>query len=195
MKNLSEIFNLDEVSEYTEEEIVEPVVVEEIDLKKDISLVGVIQYDVEALSKALGIPEEHVYDNFTSGASNHRNIEARVIEELGYQGSSSEASVFNMVNPATDDKFEFRLLHDKNVFFGVSAARGAGRNFNEDKYKKKMSEIAGFIVADTQEFPRISLYCISERLANLLGENSKGFVGRERFFRAYHAVFWGTEQV
>ena len=144
-----------------------------------------ITWDKKLISKDFKINEKDVHEYFTDGRRVSFLIERRLKwDHPGWELAKSEGAGYDLKDP-NKDLWEVRSITRNGVYFTPSNQVGSGRIFNENDFKKKLSNIKGFILTDIEQFPRMEVFVVSVENVirwysnGLLGKNAK--ISREKF--------------
>lgn len=120
-----------------------------------------LRWDLDALSKAMKIHPDEVREYFTDGRRVSFVLERRISREI-VKGSlaQSEGAAFDLLDSA-GGKWEVRSLTRRGIYFCPSYMMGSGRQFVEEGFLNKLSEIEGYIVSDIELFPEVPVWVAS----------------------------------
>lgn len=124
-------------------------------------IVGKLTWDVDKLVDALHMDREDVIKYFRDGRRISFILERRICKEvLGGKLPESEGASFDLFD-ADGEKWEVRSVSAGGTYFCPSSMVGAGRNFDEDGFLKKLEGVKGYILADITKFPEVEYWSIS----------------------------------
>ena len=122
---------------------------------------GKLTWDVSKLSDAMHLDEEDVIKYFRDGRRISFILERRICKEvLGGKLPESEGASFDLFD-ADGEKWEVRSVTAGGTYFCPSSMVGAGRNFDEDGFLKKLEGVKGYILADITKFPEVEYWSVS----------------------------------
>ena len=122
---------------------------------------GWFEFNIEAISSALGISEEDTEAYFTDGRRVSFLIERRHRDAMpGSTLAPSEGAGYDLVE-ANGGHWEVRSLTRGGIYFCPSYMVGAGRSFDEDGFREKLDDIEGYFVTDVTQFPNMPYWCIT----------------------------------
>jgi hypothetical protein len=122
---------------------------------------GKLTWDVSKLSDAMHLDEEDVIKYFRDGRRMSFILERRICKEvLGGKLPESEGAWFDLFD-ADGEKWEVRSVTAGGTYFCPSSMVGAGRNFDEDGFLKKLEGVKGYILADITKFPEVEYWSVS----------------------------------
>jgi hypothetical protein len=122
---------------------------------------GVLNWDVDKLVDAMHMDKEDVIKYFKDGRRISFILERRICKEvLGGELPESEGAWFDLFD-ADGEKWEVRSVSAGGTYFCPSSMVGAGRNFDEDGFVKKLEGIKGYILADITKFPNVEYWSVS----------------------------------
>jgi len=123
---------------------------------------GILDWDINSLSKSLKISTEAVYQYFTDGRRVSFLIERRIaLEVLNAQLAPSEGAGYDVITD-NGEKWEVRSISKGGVYFCPSYMVGSGRSFNQEGFIEKLNEIQGYVLSDIQSFPNIPFWIIKK---------------------------------
>lgn len=120
---------------------------------------GIFDWDVGAISLALGMSEDDVRIYFTDGRRVSFILERRIAKALGGQLASSEGAGFDVLDRG-GRKWEVRSLTKGGIYFSPSYMVGSGRRFELQGFLSKLADIEGYIVSDITAFPSIPYWTV-----------------------------------
>lgn len=145
---------------------------------------GIFKWDIPRISLALGINADDARLYFTDGRRVSFLLERRIAYEvLSGKLAPSEGAGYDVLD-GDGGKWEIRSISKQGIYFCPSYMVGSGRSFREDGFLRKLEEIAGYVVSDIEEFPRVPYWIIKEItvkdwwLAGWLGNSTK--ISRKR---------------
>ncbi|TAE89487.1 MAG: hypothetical protein EAZ81_12970 [Verrucomicrobia bacterium] len=122
--------------------------------------VGTFNWDLAQISSALLISEEDVRAYFTDGRRVSFILERRIAYEvLGGSLAHSEGAGYDVLDQQ-GRKWEVRSISRGGIYFCPSYMVGSGRSFDENGFRAKLNEIAGYIVSDIESFPTVPYWVI-----------------------------------
>lgn len=123
--------------------------------------VGVLEWDLERIAKALFITPEETTEYFTDGRRVSFILERRICREI-FHGrlAPSEGAGYDLFDER-GRKWEVRSISKGGVYFCPSYMVGSGRAFEENGFMEKLREIDGYVVSDITVFPRIPVWKVS----------------------------------
>ena len=125
------------------------------------------EWDLQALSASMGIPEADVELYFRDGRRVSFLLERRIRDSFtGWQLAASEGAGYDLLDEV-GGKWEVRSI-SKNIYFCPSYMVGSGRKFAEDGFFAKLDAIGGYICSDITTFPRVPVYIVPADLIRAL---------------------------
>jgi len=122
---------------------------------------GKLTWDVSKLSDAMHLDEEDVIKYFKDGRRMSFILERRICKEvLGGKLPESEGASFDLFD-ADGEKWEVRSVTAGGTYFCPSSMVGAGRNFDEEGFLKKLEGVKGYILADITKFPEVEYWSVN----------------------------------
>jgi hypothetical protein len=120
---------------------------------------GYLEWNIHDLASAMRIEEADVHEYFTDGRRVSFVIERRIAYEV-LKGTlaPSEGASYDVLD-AQRKKWGVRSI-SKNVYFCPSYMVGSGRLFEKDGFEKKLTEVAGYILADITRFPLMPYWIV-----------------------------------
>ena len=140
---------------------------------------GFLEWDPVEVSSALRLGVDDVLAYFRDGRRVSFILERRIAYEV-IQGSlaPSEGAGFDIVDP-DGRKWEVRCITRRGINFSPSHMIGSGRSFKAHGFLEKLDDVAGYILCDIEEFPKIPYWQIPSSVvrrwwdARELGTSSK----------------------
>ena len=120
--------------------------------------VGVLEWDLDEIAKSLCLESEEAREYFTDGRRVSFILERRIRREiLKGRLAPSEGAGYDLIDEQ-DRKWEVRSITKSGVYFCPSYMVGSGRRFEERGFLDKLNEIAGYVLSDVREFPKIPIW-------------------------------------
>ena len=122
--------------------------------------VGLLEWNLKALSEELHLTQEDTLQYFRDGRRCSFIVERRIAKEI-INGSlaTSEGAGFDVFD-SSGLKWEVRSLTNQGVYFCPSYMVGSGRAFEKHGFIKKLDEVSGYYLARITTFPSIPVYKI-----------------------------------
>ena len=122
---------------------------------------GYLAWDLAAIARALNISSDDVLEYFTDGRRVSFILERRIAREvLGGTLARSEGAGYDLLD-REGRKWEVRSISRGGVYFCPSYMVGSGRSFELGGFLAKLDEIAGYILADIEAFPRLPFWTVT----------------------------------
>ena len=122
---------------------------------------GILEWDLDRIAKALLITPEEVTEYFTDGRRVSFILERRICQEILHgKLAPSEGAGYDLFDER-GRKWEVRSISKGGVYFCPSYMVGSGRSFEEGGFMEKLREIDGYVVSDITVFPRIPVWKVS----------------------------------
>lgn len=121
---------------------------------------GVLDWDLAALQKTLGVTAPEVREYFTDGRRISFLLERRLAREV-LQGrlAPSEGDPYDVID-AHGGRWEVRSLTDRGIYFCPSHMVGSSRSFDERGFMAKLDGIEGYLVSDIEQFPAVPFWVV-----------------------------------
>jgi hypothetical protein len=119
----------------------------------------ILHWDTAELASAMKILPEDVVAYFTDGRRVSFLLERHIARHYEGRLANSEKDPYDFVDKK-GRKWEVRSITKRGVYFNPSVQVGAGRFFEEVKFRAKIAGIYGFILCDITAFPEIPIFGI-----------------------------------
>jgi hypothetical protein len=122
---------------------------------------GAVVVDVEAIAAGWGIPADDLIEHHRDGRNSSTMLEKKLRSSFQLELADSSNDGYDLRDPKDGRMFELRSLTPSGLQFAPSSMIGSGRRFDRQRFLRKLERIAGYIVCDISEFPRIPIVFVS----------------------------------
>tara|TARA_Y100001968_G_C19161174_1_gene620929 strand:- start:82 stop:564 length:483 start_codon:yes stop_codon:yes gene_type:complete len=135
--------------------------------------IALLKWDIDELAYNLKLTREETQKYFTDGRRVSFIMERRICREItGGQLAESEGASYDLID-SFGHKWEVRSITRNGIYFCPSYMVGSGRQFDKTGFKKKLADIAGYIISDVTLFPEIPVWKASTDIILLWYERGK----------------------